>query len=144
MNTMITPWEIYWVLQLDSIIAAAVLIAVVSGVVAAITSIVSLVLAADNPDGWYSEMLKSDVIRNNKRAPVLRKAAFRILVFLFLPSFVLATLLPSTSTAAAMIVAPKIINSPTVQHEAGDLYKLAKQALENAVAPSHNDKGGEK
>lgn len=132
---MITSWEIYLVFQLDHINSAAVMVATGSGMAAVCVLIAWLVFASDDPGQWSNGGYKAAAIRHNEQAPALRKIFFQLLVFLFLPSFALATLLPSTRTAAAMIVAPKIINSPTAQHEAGDLYKLAKQALENAVAP---------
>src|SRR5574337_1039443 len=141
---MITPFEIYWILQLDSINAMLTFLAFVSGIVMSVLFIVSAIMASSNPDEWSFPGWKEGAERNLKRAPVVRKYAFRVLIFVFAPALSLATLMPSTRTAAAMIVAPKIINSPTVQHEAGDLYKLAKQALENAVSPEHGDKGGAK
>lgn len=36
-------------------------------------------------------------------------------------------------TAAAMLVLPAIVNNPTAQREAGEVYQLAKKALRNAA-----------
>lgn len=142
---MITPWEIYWVLQLDSINAAITFFAFIAALVGGVALIASAFCQFDSdPDAWCAESNKQIAARNKLRAPRLFGVAWRVLLFAAAPAWVIATFLPSTSTAAAMIIAPKIINSPTVQHEAGDLYKLAKQALENAVSPKQDDKGGAK
>lgn len=132
---MITPWEIYWVLQLDSFGAALSFVVSASILVSAALIAVSLFFAADTPSAWCAEENKAAAIRHNQVAPILRKAGIRILVFIVAPLFTLAVLLPSTKTAAAMIVVPQIVNSPTIQHEAGDLYNLAKEALRDAIAP---------
>jgi hypothetical protein len=122
---MITPWEIYWVLQLDSIgnffgIAFAVLLA---------GMIVTLVVGCFATDrGAYPSEAQ------DKEWSAIKRTCLRILIALCVVGSV-ASLLPSTKTAAAMIIVPKIVNSPTIQHEAGDLYNLAKQALRDAIAP---------
>jgi hypothetical protein len=129
---VITPWEIYWVLQLDSI-GAAITIAATLGVV--ISAIVIGISATITDRGCYP-----DKDQDAQWGHVIRTWLTILLVSGVL--FVVDAFIPSTRTMAAVIVAPKIINSPTVQHEAGDLYKLAKQALENAVAPKPHGHGG--
>ena len=104
---MITPWEIYWVLQLDSI-------RICFSVIVATGAFAALVLALGGPERYA-----------------------RRLAYVFVPLCCFAAFVPSTKTAAAMIVVPQIVNSPSIQHEAGDLYKLAKQALEQAIEPEH-------
>jgi len=49
-------------------------------------------------------------------------------------SLLAATFLPSSKTAAAMIVIPAIANNERFQAEASDLYDLAKKGLEKVVA----------
>lgn len=117
---MITPWEIYWVLQLDSISTALLTLALVFGL-----AIVLLGLLW----GLASSESEKDAAR------VCKKLLLGLAVPLFVVGFVGCALLPSTKTAAAMIIVPQIVNSPTIQHEAGDLYKLAKEALRDAIAP---------
>lgn len=118
---MITPWEIYWVLQLDSIRACLVTVAVLSGPVAALTLFIGA-MARDCMD------LSDESWARAKR--MVKRLTVTLCV-----SLALASLLPSTKTAAAMIIVPKIVNSLTIQHEAGDIYNLAKQALRDAIAP---------
>lgn len=132
---MVTPWEIYWVLQLDSINNAISSVAILSTIAALALWFIGICFSFANPDEWFAEENKASSRHMLALSKPVMKWALRITLALVTPSSVLCAFLPSTSTMAAMIVAPKIINSPTVQHEAGDLYKLAKQALENAVSP---------
>lgn len=57
--------------------------------------------------------------------------------FLWLASALFATsfLLPSTKTAAVMLILPQIANSETIRGEAIELYQLAKDALCETQAP---------
>lgn len=43
--------------------------------------------------------------------------------------------LPSTKTAAAMIVIPAVANNEAIQREAGELYGIAKDALRELAKP---------
>lgn len=122
---MITPWEIYWVLQLDSI--SNFLVGAFIAISVCLT--VALVVGCIATDRGCYPSEQQDASWQAVKHLCVRLLVAGIVVGLA------SAFVPSTRTAAAMIVAPKIINSPTVQHEAGDLYKLAKQALENAVAP---------
>lgn len=123
---MITPWEIYWVLQLDSInnaLLAASLICGLSAALVLLISVMARILDEMGDQAWL------EVLKWSKRLFIATGALI-----------VAVAVIPSTKTAAAMIVVPKIVNSPTIQHEAGDLYKLAKEALSNAIAPAPKDK----
>ena len=123
---MITHWEIYWVLQLDAIKVALALAATV----AMIYFIITLIGGASRYLGSFDEA------RNNVIAwQAVKRRAFKTSLPIAIACFVCLFTLPSTKTAAAMIVVPQIVNSPTIQHEAGDLYKLAKEALRDAIAP---------
>lgn len=133
---MITPWEIYWILQLDSInnmlnsLLVLFLIACL-GLWAA-----GILMSFSNPDAWDAEANKASSRRMLAMAPVFRKWALRLTLFVCVPLLLAQMFIPSTRTVAAMVIAPKLINSPTIQHEAGELYDLAKQALQNAVKPN--------
>lgn len=123
---MITPWEIYLVLQLDAIKIALAL------ATAASTTyfIVTLIGGASRYIGNYDEA------RNSIEAwKLVKRTALRTSFPIAIGCMVALFMVPSTKTAAAMIVVPQIVNSPTVKHEAGDLYKLAKQALQQAIEP---------
>lgn len=110
----ISPWEIYWVMQLDHIriiLAFAVAVGASAGVIA-----------------WIDGELEA-VLSHGKLVALWGMLATFLVIA------------PSTKTAAAMIVIPKIANNESVQREAVELYSLAKQALRDAVdAPKDGGK----
>ena len=124
-------WTIYWILQLDSISGTLNVLAW-----SALLTVIGLTLW--NGISWVDGEMFPILSDPEKRAAARavrsrsRKAALKVAV----PLFIFSALVPSTKTAAAMVVLPAIANNERIQHEAGDLYQLAKQALANAVAPA--------
>lgn len=112
---MISPWDIYWVMQLDSIGAASVLLSIF-----AVPSAIFTALAAKEGELPWS-------------VPVILAPFAALLLFA-------AIFLPSSKTAAAMLVIPAIANNETIQREAGDLYQLAKDGLRELVKPDESVK----
>lgn len=108
---IISAWEIYWVLQLDTIGAAA-----------EISSFLGVFIMP-----FVAGFLVCEV----KTWPAYVASAALIAAWLVVTA--VAVFLPSTKTAAAMFVIPKIANSEVIQAEAGELYELAKQAMRRAV-----------
>lgn len=108
---MISPFEIYLVMQLDSVRLTALLIAVFAGIA-------------------IGPVLMSASDRAFKRPVRVIGAALTI----FALSVGASALLPSSRTAAAMLVIPAILNNEKIQDEAGELYQLAKQGLQRIVA----------
>lgn len=115
---MLSAWDVYWVMQLDSINAGAAIIGVFGTAFGAIGTGVFTVAVADGEE-W---------------APPVLRLARRVLGVGVLCA-IAAVFLPSTKTAAAMIVVPAIANNQTLQREAGELYTLAKDALREAIKP---------
>ncbi|MBA0362403.1 hypothetical protein [Stenotrophomonas maltophilia] len=115
---MISAWEIYWVMQLDTIRFASAL--------ASIAGLIGLVVIA---------IAVADVYDDGKAL----KRVLLVSPMLLIP-IAAATFLPSSKTAAAMIVIPAIANNERFQAEAGDLYKLAKQGLQKLVADEQDKK----
>jgi hypothetical protein len=110
---MITPFEVYLVMQLDTITTAAGLFGFAATCVGGFVMVVGFC-----EDETWAKWLGSTV--------------FSLGLFCLL----LATFLPSTKTAAAMIVLPAITSDEVVKplgDEARGLYDLAKQALKKAV-----------
>lgn len=107
----ISPWTIYWVMQLDSIGVAVGHMSFV-GAFILLLAWVYLVAEADSLAGYIA-------------------ASAATLVWLVV--LAAAIFLPSTKTAAAMFVIPAVANNQTIQREAGELYDLAKQALRSAA-----------
>lgn len=130
---MITAWDIYWVMQLDSIGALLFALAMISGGTALALSVWTAMHACDDAYSWNESKTEA---RKAFRAELLRRANQAACVAVVM--FVAATAVPSTKTAAAMIVLPAlsdIASSETVQHEAGELYGIAKDALRELARP---------
>ena len=115
---MITAWDIYWVMQLDSIKTLFT--------VASVVILIGLLMFPI----WM--MMLEDVCddANGVGKRIAKWGAGSLLISAGIVAF-----LPSSRTAAAMIIIPKIANSETIQKEAGDLYQLAKDGLRRLVAP---------
>ena len=131
----ISPWEIYWVLQLDSI-SAALLFLSVSGIV------ISIALTIWNGLSRYDANEYPTLCNREEReaAWAVRGAIRRVILAVSLPLFAINAFIPSSKTMAAMIIVPAIANNDTIQREAGDLYALAKAALRDAVKPDSKKK----
>lgn len=112
---MISPWEIYWVMQLDTIGVASVFLTILCLPSAVVTAIA----ASEGDLPWYVPITLAHF------------AAFFL---------VCAVFLPSSKTAAAMLVIPAIANNEAIQKEAGDLYRIAKDGLRELVKPDHAEK----
>lgn len=111
---LINPWLLYLVMQADSIGKFFGILAATSVIASVISGVALLVGACEGEGAWV-------------------KAASRLLIKLVLLAVVLCgirALLPSTKTAAVLIVVPALVNNPALQHEAGELYSLAKQAMQ--------------
>lgn len=107
-------FTIYLVMQLDSFILGLSIIAVASLIGGAM-----LYMHADMNFGG-EDLEAAD--RISKR-----------LIVLGCVLSLLAIVTPNSKTAAAMLVLPAIVNNPTAQQEAGEVYQLAKKALRNAA-----------
>ena len=114
---MISAWDIYWVMQLDSINGTLTWIAVLASF--------SLIVCAF---AWAACNFDDGI---GKRVAKWLKATLATLAVTFL----LGTFIPSTKTAAMMLVIPAVANNEAIQREAGDLYGIAKDALRELAKP---------
>lgn len=128
---MITAWDVYWVMQLDSIRGSLWFLGY-----AGIATVVGLTLwngisrfdTAEFPSLCNAEERKAAW---KVRGDIRQKALLACI-----PAVLLASFLPSSKTAAAMIILPALTSEEVTKplaKEAGDLYRLAKRALEEAV-----------
>lgn len=115
---MISPWEIYLVMQLDTITSAATLVSFLG----ATALIFMWVWIAEESEGFTARLIGA------------------ALTGMWGVCVVVAIFLPSSKTAAAMIVIPAIANNEQFRDEAGDLYRLAKQGLQKLVAEESDSK----
>lgn len=126
---MISPWQIYWVMQLDSISSGLTFITCLGLAVAGVSILWNTISkndASEFPSLCNVEELKIQWQSRDKWRN-------RILAFI-LPLFFINMLIPSSKTAAAMIVIPAIANNERFQSEASELYDLAKIGLKRLVA----------
>jgi uncharacterized protein YqhQ len=121
----ISPWTLYWILQLDSISTVLFIFTLLLGIAGIITSIIGACATSEyNYRGPDDEMLKS--------AKATAKAGYKMIKITVILSFILA-FIPSTKTVAMVVVIPAVVNNEHVQKEAGDLYALAKEGLTKFV-----------
>jgi hypothetical protein len=127
---MVSAWDVYWVMQLDSISAGAGFLAFLSGAGMAILWAWGGFLKSDACDyGEESWRYKKGV----QLGKALHKWALALTAVHAL-AFATAVLLPSSKTAAAMLVVPALTSDQVIEPataEARELYGLAKQALTN-------------
>lgn len=115
-------WQIYWVMQLDTIGNLLFVVALVG----IITSVFMVPIGM----GMCATREKDEQEMGAK----VKRAGKQIMTA-GLVSAVACGFLPSTQTAAAMVVIPAIANNETIRKEAGDLYAIAKQGLRELVKP---------
>lgn len=111
---MISPWQIYWVMQLDTIGTAAGFCAFFGIAVVGFF--------------WFGA-IESD----GEEIKFWMKLA-SLVSFGWIGILLVAIFLPSSKTAAAMVVIPAIANNEKFQSEASELYELAKDGLKKLVA----------
>src|SRR5690606_37769141 len=123
-------WDIYWVMQLDSIGVLLFLIALVSGIATLVLLVWAAMHAEEDRYSWNEGKTEERIAF---RVQLLRwaKQAGGVSAVMIIA----ASVVPSTKTAAAMIVLPAVANSETVQREAGELYGIAKDALRELAKP---------
>jgi hypothetical protein len=141
---MIDAWDIYWVMQLDSIGRSLRFIVFALFILSGAFSIRAVWCSVQSPDDWLSEECKTAAAASRASEPAARSAAIRFGVA-FLAVMSVNALIPSSKTAAAMIVLPALTSESVVQTvapEARELYELAKDALRN-VSKDKGAKEGE-
>lgn len=131
---MISPLTIYWIMQLDRIAFTSRLLAVLLLVGFIVTALCWADFASDAD--WYEGRHRDRALEGARRFRRLSLACAISAVFLFFTS----AFIPSSKTAAAMVLIPAIANNETVQKEAGELYQLAKDGLKELVKPDEPKK----
>lgn len=126
---MITPFEVYLVMQLDTILNGLIRINILLGIALIAFSIAGM---AHSPgEHARAENKPSMDALASKYFLFARKAAIALVLAITINS-----LLPSSKTAAAMIILPALTSKEVTEPlaaEGKELYALAKQALRDAV-----------
>lgn len=100
----------------------------IAAIVAGAIYIFAAMNKAEDGFSWNESKLPE---RQEFRRLILKKAKPVAALTVLLAT--VATLLPSSKTAAAMVIVPAIANNETIRKESGELYDLAKQALRDSV-----------
>jgi hypothetical protein len=129
----LSAWDIYLVMQLDAIGFFSLMVTIaLAGI--AVSSFISIwrnqdfaEIYEDSPECKSYQKYMASANSSNK----LAWRTFPVAIVFAL----ISALLPSSKTAAAMLILPAIVNNEAIQQEAGDLYRLAKQGLSELVKP---------
>lgn len=137
--TIIDPFYLYLILQLDSIKDALSGASFVLFAGAFLLVVVSIFVRLEAGYSWVSEEKKESYRAQSqklqghaKRAAVVGLAAFSVNAFL-----------PTSERMAVLVVLPAITNSATIQAEAKEVYELAKRGLSSLVATTGEAKSDE-
>lgn len=110
---MISAWDVYWVMQLDSIRFGVILF---SAILCAVSGVLFFIAAEEG---------------SKKQAKTFGVSAISGAFLLFSAAFI-----PETKTAAAMIILPAVTSEEAVnivKPEAKELYELTKDALRSVI-----------
>jgi len=119
-------FSLYLILQLDSIGSTLFAISLVGGLASIAALLAAMIIRGDE-----SEFKKKEDIDYTLSTLVFGYAKSGLITCLLL--FVVNGLLPSSKTAAVMVVLPAVANNENIQREAGELYQIAKQGLADLV-----------
>lgn len=135
---MISAFEVYLVMQLDSVRGAIELLSVLSGLATLALIGYSLFCHQSNPDEWYSPEFRDAAKAHKERAPAVTTYAKRMATA-FCVLVCINALVPPTKTAAAMIVLPALSSDTVIDAvtpEVKELLGLTKEALKAAAVTS--------
>ncbi|HRO60529.1 MAG TPA: hypothetical protein PKZ27_03055 [Rhodocyclaceae bacterium] len=113
---MISPFEVYLIFQLDAIRDTALTVTVIAGLAGAGFASVGSMCASAGEITW----------RTYKRC-------MTGVSIIFAGALLTSTVLPSSRSAAAIILIPAIANNEAIQTEANEMYTLAKEGLRSLV-----------
>lgn len=132
---MITAWQIYWVMQLDSIGLAFGLIGIAG--LGFTGGAFAFGCMNKSSSRIFPELDSSmrEAATGAAQIAFARKALIPAILLFLVGAFI-----PSTKTAAMMLVIPAVANNQAIQHEAGDLYGIAKDALRELARPKNAEK----
>lgn len=118
---MITPMQIYWVMQLDSIRDGLLL----QCILLAVVSFVAITAACIN--------ILDETVDASKRQKIWLTINAIFWTGLFSLSCVARTFIPSTKTACAMFAIPMVVNNETIQADSAEVYRLGMERLKEVL-----------
>ena len=139
--TIIDPFYLYLILQLDSIKGFIVFLGALSLAALCIFCLALLIRGASAKDlaqayaGDDSALYKRRFAEETATAETSFRILNRAIRFLPAPLFLLAldAALPTSERMAVLVVLPAIANNETIQTEAKEVYDLAKRGLSSLI-----------
>lgn len=128
---MITPFNLYMIMQLDNMRHAMILplALMILTTIAGFIMMMSNIIDSDIPEKQFSDPWH---ILGKK---IFRRAGLGSVFILALLAF-----LPSSRSAAVIVVLPALVNNEAIQKEAADLYQLAKDGLRRLAEDNDDDR----
>lgn len=111
----ISPWLVYWVMQLDNVMGVVSLLSGLVGIALTISSVIYVIEIS----GTYSN---PDTVKAMK--PIVTKLSIAM-CFLF----TLCAFIPRSKTMCAVIAIPAVVNNETLQRDATDIYTIGMDRL---------------
>lgn len=135
-----THWQMYLITRLDTVLTAAGISALLSGVVIGLV----LWIAADEllrlerqleeaKRGNWTLPDVPDIERKIKETKETEVRLFTGALIIFLTSISLLLFLPSEKSMYKIIIVPKIVNNETIRSDYKELYDLAVDALKEKL-----------
>lgn len=105
---------------------------------AAALAIAPILIVAGTAEKGYFEKWEDYEIRRKKERSILKLT--KIFLPISLVILMIRTLIPSSNTFAAMVIIPEIVNSDVIKKDLPDLYKAAKDKLQESLVEKKVEK----
>ena len=125
----ISPWLIYWLMQLDSICNFVQVIAVLGSILLAILIIFRIIFKAYAE--WDEEAKTFYIVTT----PLCKFSSIIIPIFVLINLFI-----PDTKTVAAMVLVPPIVNNEQVQQIPDDILTFVRSVIKEYTFDSKEKK----
>lgn len=114
----ISPWLVYWLMQLDSICDFVKCIAILGSILLAVLITLRIVFKA------YAEWDRESETFYTVTTPLCKFSSIVIPIFVLINLFI-----PNTKTVAAMILIPPIVNNEQVQQIPDDILTFVRSVI---------------
>ncbi len=119
-----SPWTIYWILQLDAIHEALLIVSTISVMIVVVTGAFGALFSVES---GMTDLSK-----------VLLKLFKRTLIVFVIAGFG-AIFLPNTKTMCAVLTIPAIVNNEVLQGDAVDIYKLGMERVKELLGKEESE-----
>jgi hypothetical protein len=127
MEIEMSGWTIYWIGILDNLSFVFTAISVLSLIVLVIWAMIKCITSSTD----------DEVCNAFTKATSGITCCCKILLFVCVP---LAAITPSSKTAAAIYILPKIVNNETIKTESEEIYSLGKQWLKSQIEETKTER----